>query len=139
MQINLVTLGISNLKNATEFYAKWFNKKPATASNDHVTFFNLNGAKLSLYPIEALAKDANINDQGNGFRKITLAINADSKDEVDLIFSQGITCGAKSIKKPEMVFWGGYSGYLSDLDGHLWEIAWNPHFQKNENGEISIP
>lgn len=138
MQINLITLGITDLKKSTTFYAKWFNINPANASNDHVTFFNLKGVKLSLFSVDALAKDANVNSDGNGFRKISLAINADSKEEVDAIFSQGINCGATSIKKPEMVFWGGYSGYLSDLDGHLWEIAWNPHFPKNAEGELII-
>lgn len=139
MQINIVTLGVANLKNATAFYSKWFNTTPSTASNEHITFFNLKGTKLGLFSTEALAKDANMNAEGNGFRNISLAINADSKEEVDSIFSHGIACGATGNKKPELVFWGGYSGYLSDPDGHLWEIAWNPHFPKNEQGELIIP
>ena len=85
-----------------------------------------------------LAKDANVKNDYTGFRSIILAINADTKEEVDLIFSKGIKFGATGVKKPEMVFWGGYSGYLSDLDGQLWEIAWNPYFEKLNDGDLNI-
>lgn len=138
MQINIITLGTDNILTSTVFYSKWFNTKPAAASNENIKFFNLKGVKLALYGRDLLAKDANVYPDGNGFQGITLAINASSKEEVDQIFSNGIICGAKISKKPEMAFWGGYSGYLSDLDGHLWEIAWNPFFKKLENGELDL-
>lgn len=138
MQINIITLGCNDLSVAESFYTKWFATKPAAASNEHIKFFNLNGVKLALYSREMLAKDVNVVADGSGFTGITFAINADSQQEVDEIFAKGIASGAKSIKQPEKVFWGGYSAYLSDIDGHLWEIAWNPYFTKNENGELNI-
>lgn len=140
MQINIVTLGTKALNQSTAFYTNWFKTKPAQASNDHITFFNFKGVKLALYPHDALAKDADLNsdEHSQSFRGITMSINADSENEVDEIYKQGIECGGNVIKKPEKVFWGGYSGYLSDLDGHLWEIAYNPYFKKNDNGELVI-
>lgn len=138
MQINIITLGVNSLERATEFYSKWFQTKPAASSNEHVKFFDLHGVKLSLFPRDELAKDATVPVEGNGFRGITLAINVDSQEAVDQVFDQGINAGAKAIKKPQSVFWGGYSGYLSDPDGQLWEIAWNPHFKKNEQGELIL-
>jgi len=139
MQVNIITLGVNNLARSTEFYSKWLQIKPANSSNEHVKFFNLNGVKLSLFPRNELAKDANVTVEGDGFRGITLSINVDSKEDVDNVFSHGINSGGKAIKKPESVFWGGYSGYLSDPDGQLWEIAWNPHFKKDKNGGLIIP
>ncbi len=139
MRISIVTLGVTDLLRSSEFYQTWFKTEPASASNDNIKFFNLNGTKLALFPQDELAKDAHISNEGQGFRGMTLAINADSKVEVDEIFAQGIKSGAKQIKKPESVFWGGYSGYLSDPDGHLWEIAWNPFFTKDKQGELMIP
>jgi uncharacterized glyoxalase superfamily protein PhnB len=139
MQISLITLGTTNLERSAEFYTRWFKIEVAKSSNESVKFLNIKGTKLSLFPREELAKDATINADGSGFRGIALAINLDSKEEVDSVFATGLQCGAQSVKKPEMVFWGGYSGYLSDPDGHLWELAWNPFFAKDENGSLIIP
>ena len=35
---------------------------------------------------------------------------------------------ARLLQPVQEAFWGGYSGYFSDLDGFLWEVAWNPSF-----------
>jgi uncharacterized glyoxalase superfamily protein PhnB len=93
-----------------------------------VAFFELNGTWLSLYPWNALAEDATVSQEGDGFRGITLAHVVASKEEVDHVLSQAIEAGGNLVKPAQDVFWGGYSGYFSDPDGHLWEVAWNPHF-----------
>ncbi len=93
---------------------------------DEAVFFALEGSWLSIYPREKLAEDAEVSAEGSGFSGITLAHNVGSRQEVDAVFDQAIRAGARPVKIPQDVFWGGYSGYFSDPDGHLWEIAWNP-------------
>jgi uncharacterized glyoxalase superfamily protein PhnB len=94
----------------------------------NVAFFELTGSWLSLYPWSSLAEDAEISATGDGFRGVTIAHNVANKSEVDEVMAQAEKAGATIQKPAQDVFWGGYSGYFSDLDGHLWEVAWNPHF-----------
>ena len=94
---------------------------------DTITFFNLNGSWLGLYPWNKLAADACVSQAGEGYRGIALAHNLHSKTEVDALMAQAITAGATMIKEPQDVLWGGYSGYFADLDGHLWELTYNPY------------
>ena len=72
------------------------------------------------------AEDATVSPQGSGFRGVTLAHNVSSKEEVDRVMTQAKQAGATIVKPAQDVFWGGYSGYFADPDGHLWEVAWNP-------------
>ena len=71
-----------------------------------------------------MAEDALVPDEGSGFRGVALAHNCTSKEKVDSIVAKAVEAGGKLIKQPQDVFWGGY---FADLDGHLWEVAWNPH------------
>lgn len=97
-------------------------------SPPEVAFFTLNGTWLGLYGREALAEDATVSPQGGGFEAFALAHNVHSEGEVDDVMRQALEAGATLVKKPARVFWGGYSGYFKDPDGHLWEVAHNPHF-----------
>ncbi len=92
-----------------------------------VAFFTLNGTWLGLYGRDALAEDAGGSALGHGFEAFVLAHNVASEEEVDEVMGQAIAAGATEVKKPQRVFWGGYSGYFWDLDGPLWEVAHNPH------------
>ena len=93
-----------------------------------VAFFTLNGTWLGLYGRDALAEDAAVPPEGSGFEAFTLAHNVRSEAEVDQVISQAMAAGATLAKRPQKVFWGGYSGYFKDPDGHLWEVAHNPLF-----------
>ena len=135
-RLTIITLGVENLKNSTEFYESNFGWKKSASSNENITFFLLNGIYLSLYEKEKLAEDAETDALGEGFKGFTLAYNARSKEEVDQIFADFKSKGVKIIKFPQEVFWGGYSGYVADLDGNLWEIAFNPYLKIDENGNI---
>lgn len=128
-RINIITLGTSNLVKATEFYQNGLSF-PKMEFDGDISFFELNGSWLALYPWELLAKDALFEDNNynNGFRGITLAHNVESENEVVDILEQVNDAGATIIKSPQKTDWGGFHGYFADLDGHLWEIAYNPYF-----------
>jgi uncharacterized protein len=135
-RINIITLGVNNLKVSTEFYVEKFGWKRSEMGNEQIIFFNLNGIVLALYNRAALAEDALIHQEGSGFKGFTLAYNARSENEVDNIITGLKNKGVKIIKEPQKVFWGGYSSYISDPDGNLWEIAYNPYLSLDENGMI---
>lgn len=124
-RISMVTLGVEDLGAAIDFYEKGLGW-PRMDSPPSVAFFTLNGTWLGLYGREALAEDAQVSPRGEGFRGITLAHNVASEEEVNRVMDQAVKAGATVVKPPQKVFWGGYSGYFSDLDGHLWEVAHNP-------------
>ena len=126
-RISLITLGVENLSDSIRFYEKGLGL-PRMSFEGEVAFFKLSGTWLGLYPRQALAEDALVDAAGEGFRGVTLAHNVASKQEVDEVMAQAAAAGATIHKKAQDVFWGGYSGYFSDPDGHLWEVAWNPHF-----------
>ena len=104
-----------------------------------IVFFQAGGMALALYPRHELAKDANVTPQGDGFRGVSLAYNTRTRSEVDSALKEAEAAGAKIIKPAQEAFWGGYSGYFSDPDGFLWEVAWNPSFPIAEDGSIRIP
>jgi uncharacterized glyoxalase superfamily protein PhnB len=97
-------------------------------SPPEVAFFTLNGTWLGLYGRDALARDATVTAEGEGFESFALAHNVESEAEVDEVMSQALAAGATLVKTAQKVDWGGYSGYFADPDGHLWEIAHNPYF-----------
>ncbi len=138
-RINFVTLGVADVPRATAFYEKLGLRK-SPAGDENVSFFDANGVVLALFKMEALAHDAKM-DAGPlpGFRGMSLAWNAASEDEADEIFAKALACGATSIKPLGKVFWGGYSGYFADADGHLWEVAYNPHMPLSAEGRIQLP
>ena len=136
--ISIVTLGVKDLRAATVFYEKlgWNNTK---ASQDTVTFLQGESVVLGLYDRAALAEDAGVDDTPSGFRGTSLAINLPSEPDVDSFYRKATEAGASSVKKPQKVFWGGYSGYFADLDGHLWEVAFNPFFEgDSETGQLKL-
>jgi len=137
-RISIVTLGVSDVARSTEFYGK-LGWKRSSASQDSVTFIQLKGTVLGLFSRQALAEDIGVADSKPGFSGVTLAHNVSSPTGVDAVVKYAVSCGATLIKKPEKVFWGGYSGYFADPDGHLWEVAHNPFFPMDEYGHIVLP
>jgi uncharacterized glyoxalase superfamily protein PhnB len=123
----MITLGVRNMSRSVQFYEEGLGF-PRMESEPEVAFFTLNGSWLGLYGYDALADDATVPAEGSGFRGVTLAHNVFSEDEVDAVLVQAVTAGATLVKPGQKVFWGGYSGYFSDPDGHLWEVAYNPYF-----------
>lgn len=124
-RISLITLGVRDLARAIEFYEKGLGL-PRMESPPEVAFFTLNGTWLGLYGWDALAEDAQVPADGSGFRGVALAHNLSSEAEVNTLYQAALAAGATPVKQPQKAFWGGYSGYFADLDGHLWEVAHNP-------------
>ena len=137
-RISLITLGVSDVARSTEFYARLGWTK-SSASNDDVTFIQLKGIVLGLFSRASLAADADVENTPSGYAGITLAYNVSSEIGVDAVVKFAVSCGARLVKAPEKVFWGGYSGYVADPDGHLWEIAYNPFFPQDEHGHVILP
>lgn len=137
-KLNIITLGVENLERALEFYEVGLGWKRSAASQSDIFFFNLGGIILALFPKEKLAEDAKQQLDECNFPGITLAYNAKSPQEVDEVLKKVELLGATIVKPAEEVFWGGYSGYFKDLDGHLFEVAHNPFVEFDENDNLLI-
>ncbi len=136
-RISIITLGVADLDRSREFYERleWRRSMP---ESEGIVFFQAGAMALALYPRDSLAKDANISPDGHGFNRVTIAYNARNRAEVDSVLKEASAAGATILKPAEEAFWGGYSGYFSDPDGFLWEVAWNPFFAIAEDGSIHL-
>lgn len=137
-RIHLITLAVGDFERSLKFYTEILGWQPASL-NDDIVFFDLgNGIQLALYPREKLAEDATVSPQGSGFPGFTLSHNTRSEAEVDEIIQQLESKGVTIVKQPQKVFWGGYSSYFADPDGHLWEVAYNPFWVFDEAGNLKL-
>jgi len=137
-RVSIITLGVADLERSRAFYER-LGWKRSMAGAEGIIFFQMRGMALALFPRGELAKDANIEPDGTGFSGISLAYNARRREDVDSALAEAEAAGAKLIQHAHEAFWGGYSGYFSDPDGFLWEVAWNPSFPIGEDGSIHIP
>lgn len=137
-RVTLITLGVADLAAARRFYAQlgWTEHGQ---SQPTVAFFQMHGAVLGLFGHDDLARDQGRAGAGLGTGAITLAQNFASEAEVDAAFAAAIAAGGTALKAPEKVFWGGYSGYWADPDGHVWELAMNPFWPLAADGSLSLP
>jgi len=137
-RVSVITLGVADLNRSREFYER-LGWRRSMANAEGIVFFQAGGIAVALFPRNELAKDANIAPDGGGFNGISLAYNVRDRVEVDSVLEDAVAAGAKLLKPAQEAFWGGYSGYFSDPDGFLWEVAWNPSFPIAEDGSIRIP
>ncbi|CAE7891669.1 unnamed protein product [Symbiodinium microadriaticum] len=136
-RVTIIGLGVEDLEVSSDFYEKKFGWKKSSASNESISFFQLNGILLSLYPKDKLAEDAEVSAEGSGFKAFSLAYNTRSEKEVDDLIGELEEKGVEIVKRPEKVFWGGYSSYVADPDDNLWEIAYNPFLELDEEGNTN--
>ena len=136
--VSIVTLGVADVAASTSFYEA-LGLRRSSASNDDITFMRCGTIVLSLYSRTALAEDATVSDAGrSGFGGATMAMNLSTTDEVDDVFAQWVSAGATALKSPQAVFWGGYSSYVADPDGHVWELAYNPYTTVGAEGRLEL-
>lgn len=137
-KITVVTIGVDDLEKSLKFYRDGLGL-PAQGiigeefENGAVVFFDLQGGlKLALWPRQSIARDSGLPLQPVSATEFTIGHFVKNKDEVDTVMKQAAEAGAKIVKRAEDTAWGGYAGYFQDLDGHLWEIAWNPAWEDSE-------
>jgi len=139
-KITCICLGVKNMEKSIKFYRdKLGFQTNEKRNNPDVIFFNTPGTKFELYPLDLLAKDISEDSPpeiANGFAGITLAYNVERKKDVEKVIELARNAGAKIVKEPQKVFWGGYHAYFADLDGYYWEVAWGPNFKYDHNGML---
>lgn len=137
-RVTLITLGVADLAAARAFYARlgWAEHGQ---SQPGVAFFQLHGAVLALFGLADLAADQGRPGAVLGTGAVTLAQNFASEAEVDAAYAAALAAGGTALKAPDKVFWGGYSGYWADPDGHVWEVAMNPFWPLAEDGSLTLP
>lgn len=143
---SIVTLGVRDLRRSTEFYQALGWEKRGEDEQD-ICWFKTSGSWVGLFGYDALAADIGLVDEGepadpatpSTFRAITLAINVNTEDDVDAALAHAAAVGGAILKPAAMTSWGGYSGYFTDPDGHVWEVARAPGFPVDAHGRIDIP
>lgn len=136
-RVSVVTLGVADLERARSFYGAWGWSERESA--DDVVFFQMNGLVVSLFSLEAFAQEQGRPVAQLGAGAMALAQNFHTEAEVNERFHAGLAAGATLLKRPEKAQWGGYSGYLADPDGHVWELAVNPFWDLEDDGSVTIP
>ncbi len=135
-KITCICLGVRSMEKSIQFYRDGLGFQTEEKSNSPaVIFFNTPGTKFELYPLDLLAEDISKENPpkiGNGFGGITLAYNVEHKEDVEKVIELARNAGAKIVKEPQDVFWGGYHAYFADPDGYYWEVAWGPDFRFDE-------
>ena len=137
-RISIISLGVSDLERSVAFYEAlgWTNSQ---ASNEEIAWFLTADSVLGLYQRDKLAADANLSHEPVApFGGVTLAINVEDDATVDAVMAAALTAGATSLKEPQRVEWGGYSGYFADPDAHPWEVAHNPFIGFTDSGSLDM-
>lgn len=139
-RVSVITLGVQNLNRARKFYEEGLGWRASQATGGSIVVYKAGNLLVTLFPRDELAADAGLRNAGKpgAFDGMTLAYNAGSRDLVDMVMTQAETAGATITKRAQEAFWGGYSGAFRDLDGHTWEVAWNPHWFDSD-GNVSLP
>lgn len=137
-RISVVTLGVSNLARSRAFYLDGLGFAAHPSSLEDITFIESAGTILALYPRDKLARDAHVADSGNGFPGFTLGRFLGDRAAVDAALTRAREAGATIQKPAAETFWGGYSGYFTDPDGFLWEVACNASWRFDEAGRLLL-
>ena len=137
-RLNFVTLGVADIARARGFYDR-LGFRASAASTPDVVFYEAGGVVLALFGRAALAEDAHLADSEPGFSGVALAHNVRGEAEVDAVLAEAVAAGARLVKRGQKAFWGGYSGYFTDPDGHLWEVAFNPFMPLDGAGRVQLP
>lgn len=137
-RVTLITLGVADIATSRAFYGRlgWVEHGE---SQPGVAFYQLQGAVLGVFGLADLAADQGRPGTELGVGAITLAQNFATEAEVDAAFDAAVKAGGRVLKRPEKVFWGGYSGYWADPDGHVWDLAMHPFWPLADDGSLTLP
>lgn len=139
-RLTVVTLGVRDFRASLKFYEALGFPRKVRATGDEVAFLDAGGVVLALWHWSLLAEDENLpaNSVSN-YRAMSLAWNCRSAEEVDDAFTRALAAGAKPLRAPSKTDYGGYRGYFSDPDGHVWEVVTAPGFAFTEDGRLILP
>jgi uncharacterized protein len=135
-RINVITLGVKDFARSLAFYRDGLGWTAQV--QDDIAFFPLNDIVLALYPHDSLAEDAMVPARETGFPGFTLAFVTKNEAEVDVTLKTAEDIGGRILKPAQKTFWGGYGGYFADPDGFLWEVAYNPFWKLDRNGNVKL-
>lgn len=140
-RLTVVTLGVRDMRRSIAFYDALGFRRRMKATGEDVAFFEAGGCVVGLFGWDKLAEDAQLPAEPRpvAFRGVTLAWNCGSSTEVDDAFALALSSGATVLKKPHDTFYGGYSGYFADPDGHAWEVVTAPGIEIQPDGRVSLP
>ncbi len=137
-RISVITLGVADVPRARVFYEAlgW----PLSGEPEgQVAFFRNAGSRLALYALDGIAEEAGQTPAPPGSIRATLAMNLESREAVDAALDEAVGAGGTLLWPAQERFWGGFSGYFADLDGHAWEVAYNPFWPIGEDGLPRLP
>lgn len=137
--ISFITLAVNDFEKELHFYRDTLGWKPFTVVDGTIAFFNTGGLVFSICVYKELSEDVGSMLTTKPYLGVTLAQNLPSEKAVDEVFDHIRAAGGTITKEPVRASWGGYSGYFTDPEGHLWEVAHNPQFEYDENGIMIIP
>ena len=137
--LSLITLGVADIAKSTAFYEQLGFVRSKTASQESVSFFQAGPLVLALWGRDAQRDDAEAAAVWTGNGGIVVAQNVASEDAVDVMMARAEASGARVLKPATKTFWGGYNGYFADPDGHVWEVAFNPFWELDEDGRVKLP
>jgi catechol 2,3-dioxygenase-like lactoylglutathione lyase family enzyme len=138
--ITLITLGVDDLERSLRFYRDGLGFPTEGIVGEQfeygaVAFFQLRaGLRLALWPRKSIAHDTGLPVRERSEIEFTLAHNVRTREEVDAVMTQVRAAGATILKPAHETFWGGYTGYFQDPDGHVWEVAFNPQWVAEQQG-----
>jgi catechol 2,3-dioxygenase-like lactoylglutathione lyase family enzyme len=144
-RVSLASLGVTDVARATEFYESLGWRLSPASVPGVVSFFQTAGGLLALVSTDDMAADAGLPTRlpppnpAADFRGTMLAINVESPAAVDEALRSAVQAGATLVKAGGAAEWGGYIGYFTDPDGHLWEITHNPGWPLDLAGVPQLP
>lgn len=136
-KFTLITLGVRDFQKSLAFY-EGLGWKQSKFSQEQYALFPLGGIVLGLYPLKSLEQDTTLSYQASSFSGMSISYNATSEEEVDAVLEEAKRLGATIVKPAQKVFWGGYSGYFKDLDSYLFEVAFNPFWAIDSEGNLVL-
>lgn len=137
--VSLITLGVDDLDRATRFYEAWGWRRSSASVAGTVAFLRGGAVVLALFARDDLAAEAGVAPAAAGPGSVALAMNLADEGAVDASLDAAVAAGGRLTKPAERAVWGGYSGYVADPDGHLWEVAYNPGFPLLDDGRVQLP
>jgi hypothetical protein len=139
--LTVITLGVADVGKSVRFYEALGLQRRMKATGDDIAFFAAGGVVIGLWSWDMLAEDSGLAaaPRPEAFRGMTLAWNCATAADVDAAFAHALTAGANSLKAPEKTFYGGYRGYFSDPDGHVWEVVTAPGIEVLPDGRVTLP